>query len=182
MCGHHGQLSRLWDPVSIWQRPLGSGRLGRACQWPDDNVPTEISIPAHLKAVHERKYSSNVGLDKKEECPPTCMHASNSTGYQHTRRRLKLWLLVLVECKRSHKYVVKNNLQCGITLTHGKCTNMEESVRPSLVINIRISTEIQLKNIHDNMNAALGLSVCMLQEGHSRNIRNYRCVWHWKIN
>jgi len=54
------------------------------------------------------------------------------------------------------------------------------SLRPSVVINIRISFKSTSKNINDNMNATLGLSVGMLQEGHSnvRCIRNYRCVWH----
>lgn len=51
------------------------------------------------------------------------------------------------------------------------------SLRPSL-INIRISIKYASKNKWQYERATLGLSVGMLQEGHSRCIRNYRCVWH----
>lgn len=34
--------------------------------------------------MHERKYSSNVGLDKEEECPPTCMHLTAQGTHTHT--------------------------------------------------------------------------------------------------
>lgn len=140
---------RLWDTVSIWQRPLDSGSLSRACQWPDGKFPTEISIPAHLKALHERKYSSNVGLDKKKECPPTCMHLTaqcTHTNMLHADTSncgSWLWLnanaAVSMWLKPKQWSCVWHNVNLREAHEYGR------SLRPSLAINIRISMKYTSK-------------------------------------
>lgn len=67
-------LPRQHFGVGLCQRPLDRGRVGEACQWPDAKFPTELSIPAHLKALPQAEVQQQCGFEP-EAGMPTYVHA-----------------------------------------------------------------------------------------------------------